>query len=438
MENYLKESPQDFNYESPNLQVEQRKELDNTSKNEFSLNLEQPYQSNFEDELDNQFPTIPGLEFLSPNLNEEGFSGSFDNESFLGELDSFSYPAQGQPVSSPFNNSNITPQNLDEIISPNNNTDIQFLDSQYFSPSGKQSLDINSLSPQISATRGIPFQNTTNFNLSSGSYLSPHQNLLSPSSTNFENSLDTLKSPNFGSYLNSPPQYNNARSVSNHISSSIPDNYSSTNGMINNPKFNEQSLIPNTNGLSNINSLGTSAPSNNLDSHPSSKQLSKEEKLKRRREFHNAVERRRRDLIKEKIKELGLLVPPSLLNPQLVAVQTFQKASQLNNEGISELLSSVKVKESKPNKSTILNKTVDYINHLKYVMDQQHKTSKMLQEKLNSLTASSSYDVPSAFNDTNLNTTTNFMDDFHNQQISEETFNPDEFFSEIITSNDVS
>jgi hypothetical protein len=83
-------------------------------------------------------------------------------------------------------------------------------------------------------------------------------------------------------------------------------------------------------------------------------QLSKDDKLKRRREFHNQVERRRRDLIKEKIKELGLIVPPSLLH--------------LDADG----------KEVKASKSVIINKTVQYVEHLHKVL----ATQKTRQEQL--------------------------------------------------------
>ncbi|KAH3679508.1 hypothetical protein WICPIJ_008609 [Wickerhamomyces pijperi] len=90
-------------------------------------------------------------------------------------------------------------------------------------------------------------------------------------------------------------------------------------------------------------------------------QLSKEEKLKRRREFHNQVERRRRDLIKEKIKELGLIVPPSLLSR--------------DSEG----------KDSKASKSVIINKSVEYIVHLNKVMEAQEKRQEILVQKIREL-----------------------------------------------------
>ncbi|CAH6720304.1 hypothetical protein CLIB1444_03S08944 [[Candida] jaroonii] len=452
MDQYLKDSPNDQfdqnfdeNYQFDNF--ENHQDNVNQVNNNFSLNMEQPFESNLQDDFDNQFPSIPGSEFLSPR-NEVG---SYHNEPFLDELDSNFQINQGaspQFVGS-FNNE---PANLDQIISPqNNNNNGGFLDSQYFSPPTKATIDLNTLSPEIAANinaRSIPFQNINNFDLNSGSYLSP-------SSTNFGESIDTLRSPNFGSYLNSPPQYNHSRSISLNLqNSSVPnnmDNYlsppnTSSNGNLNFPNTYQPRSQFSEFSNDSSNQLGTSAPSNSgLEDNISSKQLTKEEKLKRRREFHNAVERRRRDLIKEKIKELGVLVPPSLLNPQLVAVQTFQKSAQLNNEEISELLSTVKVKESKPNKSTILNKSVDYIIHLQYVLQQQEKAKKLLQDNINnleqgipnlSLGNNNDNSNPSDLSNNMVdNTDGNFMQDFQNHQ-NEENFDPDEFFSEIITGND--
>lgn len=43
------------------------------------------------------------------------------------------------------------------------------------------------------------------------------------------------------------------------------------------------------------------------------------EKRRRRRESHNAVERRRRDNINEKISELATLIPEVMLDPGAVA-----------------------------------------------------------------------------------------------------------------------
>lgn len=89
--------------------------------------------------------------------------------------------------------------------------------------------------------------------------------------------------------------------------------------------------------------------------------LSAEEKLRRKREFHNAVERRRRELIKQKIKELGTIVPPSLLN--------------YNNNG----------KQIKPNKGIILNKTVEYLEYLLHVLEIQDRKKIQLTSKIQEL-----------------------------------------------------
>ena len=97
-------------------------------------------------------------------------------------------------------------------------------------------------------------------------------------------------------------------------------------------------------------SLSTSVPK-------SLSHLSQDEKLRRKRDFHNAVERRRRDLIKQKINELGNLVPPSML--------------RFDDKG----------KPVKPNKGIILNKTVDYVRFLLEVdKAQDHKRQQLLKK----------------------------------------------------------
>ena len=91
--------------------------------------------------------------------------------------------------------------------------------------------------------------------------------------------------------------------------------------------------------------------------------LTQDEKLRRKRDFHNAVERRRRDLIKQKINELGNLVPPSLLR--------FDSAG----------------KSVKPNKGIILNKTVEYVRFLLQVGEAQDHKREKLQSKIAELEA---------------------------------------------------
>ncbi|SCV01599.1 LANO_0F12552g1_1 [Lachancea nothofagi CBS 11611] len=100
-----------------------------------------------------------------------------------------------------------------------------------------------------------------------------------------------------------------------------------------------------------------------FDPTGSGPQLSQEERLRRRREFHNAVERRRRELIKQKIKELSKIVPPSLLN--------------YNDHG----------KEIKANKSVILSRSVDYLAYLQQVLEIQDRKRQLLIQKVRELEA---------------------------------------------------
>jgi hypothetical protein len=86
------------------------------------------------------------------------------------------------------------------------------------------------------------------------------------------------------------------------------------------------------------------------------------ERRRRRRESHNAVERRRRDNINEKIKELADLVPAAFLHAGLDVP-----------------------KDEKPNKGTILSRSVDYIRRLQQVIDKQNQTEKELQEQIRRL-----------------------------------------------------
>ncbi|CDO94382.1 unnamed protein product [Kluyveromyces dobzhanskii CBS 2104] len=104
--------------------------------------------------------------------------------------------------------------------------------------------------------------------------------------------------------------------------------------------------------------------SNSLTSTPKdmiSSSLTQDEKIRRRREFHNAVERRRRELIKAKIKELGTLVPPSLLH--------FDEFG----------------KKVKPNKGTILKRTTEYMDCLRQVLEIQDTKKEELSRKINEL-----------------------------------------------------
>lgn len=390
------------------------------------------FNSAFPGDVSSQFQTSD--DYLSPSAgfnDATTFASSVKSDPFLEDLENLNFP-QSQ---SEFNvdNPQIDPSqstNLDELISPGNNylsTDNEFLNPQYFSPPHRNNFNnlnsiaedslqnsFNTFSPGNASHDGgfslsaaaatnssLPPPSSNYADINNG-YLSPnHSNFVSPG--HHDGSFDTLRSPTFnsGSYLSSPPTYNQL------------------------PTSQSNSYVPPTT-MSNVLSpprvshLGTSAPSSsNPVSHVSTKQLTKEEKLKRRREFHNAVERRRRDLIKERIKELGLLVPPSLLNPQVSAVQALQKNSDHNSKEINDLLASVKVKDTKPNKSTILNKSVDYIIHLKYVLEQQQETRVALDREIAALEGKLA--------GTTLDSSLDFQ-----PPTQDEYFNPDEFFSDIV------
>lgn len=87
------------------------------------------------------------------------------------------------------------------------------------------------------------------------------------------------------------------------------------------------------------------------------------ERRRRRRESHNAVERRRRDNINEKIQELATLVPDSLLYAADPLASPTGPGSQASNL----------TKDGKPNKGTILSRSVDYIRNLQAVIDEQNR-----------------------------------------------------------------
>ncbi|KAL3234369.1 Retrograde regulation protein 3 [Nakaseomyces bracarensis] len=131
--------------------------------------------------------------------------------------------------------------------------------------------------------------------------------------------------------------------------------------------------------------------------------LTPDEKLKRKREFHNAVERRRRELIKQKIKELSKLVPPSLLN--------------YDSEG----------NQIKSNRGTILDKSVEYLEYLLYVIEVQKRKREALQDKIEQLTIlrnkmnNEPNNLPRVSSQTTLK-----ANDFKHDQYDSQNFNPHE------------
>lgn len=191
--------------------------------------------------------------------------------------------------------------------------------------------------------------------LSSSLSSSVTSDIMTPSSFSFNpQQFETLTRSDSNSNLlstsvRSPSTTSTSLRNANYLSQSLRQ----PNMMGTTPKSRHSSLATN---LNNLDSLSTSVPK-------SLSHLSTEEKLRRKRDFHNAVERRRRELIKQKIKELGNLVPPSLL--------CFDSSG----------------KQVKPNKGIILNKTVDYISFLMRVLEAQDNKKAHLLTKINELEA---------------------------------------------------
>ncbi|SCU97554.1 LADA_0H06876g1_1 [Lachancea dasiensis] len=172
----------------------------------------------------------------------------------------------------------------------------------------------------------------------------------------------TSSSFNYQSMQQLQPQQSHHRdsvestSYSNYLSSSFrsPSN-SLRQGNLLSGSLRTQQLHPRH---SSVGSVPQHQSPLSLEQTGSSAQITPEERLRRRREFHNAVERRRRELIKQKIKELSKIVPPSLLN--------------YNDQG----------KEVKPNKSVILGRSVDYLEYLQQVLEIQDRKRQLLLRKV--------------------------------------------------------
>lgn len=149
----------------------------------------------------------------------------------------------------------------------------------------------------------------------------------------------------------SPSSFRDTMRPGNFLSSSLRTPSSMTRAA-RQPSFTDGSV-----SQSHMNMLSVGSVPKNIASI-----LTPDEKLKRKREFHNAVERRRRELIKQKIKELSKLVPPSLLN--------------YDSEG----------NQMKSNRGTILDKSVEYLEYLLYVIEVQKRKREALQDKIEQLT----------------------------------------------------
>lgn len=111
----------------------------------------------------------------------------------------------------------------------------------------------------------------------------------------------------------------------------------------------------------------TKMSSNMAHSMEDKQQLLLAERRRRRRESHNVVERRRRDNINERIQDLASLVPESLL----------YNAETMGSSGSGPVNLT---KDGKPNKGTILSRSVDYIRHLQAVIDEQNRRELEMQD----------------------------------------------------------
>ncbi|PVH14515.1 uncharacterized protein CXQ87_002656 [Candidozyma duobushaemuli] len=479
MEDFLRDSPFDESSTTDSSKAKQYDSYlnysqgqDGSSQDEFSRVQpqtadSQPQTDHFSLDLNQQIkeeyssPTVTSpTTFQSPTQSaSQGQQNLNPNDPYFSTFEFLSSPSQ-QPVSEftagfgtqadPLQfsmNDNFT--NLDQLVSPENNVNDSginmFSSAQYFSPNTRAN-HYNHLSAIAEDSLPNSYQNTFSPELSrhgsvsippSGEpYVSPSANaFLSPQSRPQDGNFDNLRSPYSGtSFPNSPPPPLNLN-MSKSIPTSVNFNQTSFNDS-HTQRPSQQQSIENTLSPPSSSALGTSAPSNSKKSEPyptSGKQLTQEEKAKRRREFHNAVERRRRDLIKEKIKELGFLVPPSLLNPQVCAVQSLSKQPHQNSAEMKELLATVKVRDSKPNKATILSTSVDYIIHLEKVAERQEQRRKEIEREIAEL-ESGVGKVKLEDPDETLNNSTGLPDQvgLPNQDTQ---FNPDDFFSDVIADN---
>lgn len=288
------------------------------------------------------------LNFNSGKINLDDFSFNINNDasSTIPENELLDFTT-GNPNNNNINNSHnlhqgshgtthLNPTQLHSgSLTHNDPSNVQnsFHNNSYLSPVNSPYTNPNHLSTSFVSSRknsvydtlesvASPQQHQSTLN---SQYFSPSQKPMS-----FSNNTASRQIPDISS-INSPGSINDQLSP-----------YPSSFDTFKSPSVRSQGLSPAT----------SSGPK---------QQLTKEDKLRRRREFHNQVERRRRDLIKERIKELGVIVPPSLL--------------LVDSDG----------KEIKPSKSVIIYKTVEYLIHLHKVMKSQDERLADLIAKIEEL-----------------------------------------------------
>lgn len=136
-----------------------------------------------------------------------------------------------------------------------------------------------------------------------------------------------------------------------------------------------------------------------------------DEKRKKRRESHNAVERRRRDNINDRITELATLLPEIMLDAVTAGTATNASGSSSGQHvkdesppqaGLSGLpagspplpnalvnLTPAQIAQqqasNKPNKGVILTKSVEYIRYLQQLVQLQAQRNQELESRVRSL-----------------------------------------------------
>ncbi|KAI0702006.1 helix-loop-helix DNA-binding domain-containing protein [Cytidiella melzeri] len=165
-------------------------------------------------------------------------------------------------------------------------------------------------------------------------------------------------------------------------------------------------------------SLGGTAKADSPTDDLSSKQAQiANEKRRRRRESHNAVERRRRDNINEKISELATLIPECLLDPNSTMTMPATLSSATSEDLLLTASASLATTNSnapigsaeggkkeealddkdgegagqvKANKGMILRKSVDYIRYLQQLVSAQASRNRELEQQLHAYRGNSS------------------------------------------------
>ncbi|CCH62752.1 hypothetical protein TBLA_0I00930 [Henningerozyma blattae CBS 6284] len=230
------------------------------------------------------------------------------------------------------NNSAMLPLNLDEVLktenikaNPADDNLVSFL------------FDLTNQDPPVSLSSSL---NSEALSSSlSNSYIMPSQ--LLDGGHSFEKSLPS------GSYLEklrSPGVYGSPAPIRN----------ASLNNM--------SSLSTNMGTMNFGDTPPSSGGANGISRTAMSKSMTEDERRKKRKEFHNAVERRRRELIKQKIRELAELIPSTVLN--------YDEARE----------------KIRPNKTSILNSTVDYVRFLNDILKSQEEQRLRLLQALQGLT----------------------------------------------------